>query len=77
MIKISFTLEEKDALELQNKKSCDCRERDRIKVVLRSENWCYSWIAQALRIDETTVKRHLDDYCSSKNLRPENCGSTS
>ena len=78
MIEISLTNEEKQLLESRHKSSSDSRESDRIKVVLlRSENWSFSLIAQALRIDKTTVKRHLDDYQAQEKLKPENGGSVS
>ncbi len=78
MIEISLTKEEKHSLESRHKSSSDSRECDRIKVVLlRSEGWSYSLIAQALRIDKTTVKRHFDDYQSQEKLKPENGGSVS
>lgn len=78
MIEISLSKEEKCSLESRHKSSSDSRECDRIKVVLlRSEGWSYSLIAQALRIDKTTVKRHLDDYQSEAKLTPNNGGSVS
>ena len=58
-----------------------CRDKrvcDRIKaVLLASENWSLGMIAQALRIHESTVKRHLDDYIELDKLKPENGGSES
>ena len=78
MIEISLTKKEKQRLESRHKSSSDSRECDRIKVVLlRSESWSYSLIAQALRINKTTVKRHLEDYQSHEKLKPENGGSES
>ncbi len=77
-MKYLLTKEEKHSLESRHKSSSDSRECDRIKVVLlRSEGWSYSLIAQALRIDKTTVKRHFDDYQSQEKLKPENGGSVS
>ena len=32
-------------------------------------------IAQALRLHETTIVRHIDDYVSKNKLAPENGGS--
>jgi len=56
--------------------SSDGRNRDRIKaVLLRSEGWSTPMIAQALRLHETTIVRHIDDYVSKNKLAPENGGS--
>ncbi|CBJ82856.1 conserved hypothetical protein [Xenorhabdus bovienii str. Jollieti] len=50
----------------------DKRVRNRIKsVLLASESWT-EIIAQALRIHETTVNRHMKDYLNQENLTPEN-----
>ncbi|TVO30471.1 helix-turn-helix domain-containing protein, partial [Vibrio algivorus] len=52
--------------------------RDRIKaVLLASESWSNSMISQALRIHETTVTRHINDYLKSEKLTPETGGSQS
>lgn len=67
MKKIKLSIEKK--LELENRhSSCKCRkEGDRIKaVLLRSEGWTVPMIAQALRIHESTVIRHLNDYRKEK-----------
>lgn len=51
----------------------DGRVRDRIKaVLLASEGWSSAMISQALRIHETTVVRHINDYLQSEKLKPEN-----
>ena len=56
----------------------DDRVRDRIKaVLLTSEGWSSVMISQALRIHETTVVRHINDYLQSEKLKPENGGSQS
>tara|TARA_B100000579_G_C22711708_1_gene794908 strand:+ start:81 stop:1109 length:1029 start_codon:yes stop_codon:yes gene_type:complete len=76
MQRISLTPEEKTSLESQHNKCRDGRQRDRIKVVLLcSEGWNASMIAQALRLHETSVSRHLDQYLDSQKLMPENGGS--
>tara|TARA_B110000881_G_C18492777_1_gene472713 strand:+ start:17 stop:1090 length:1074 start_codon:yes stop_codon:yes gene_type:complete len=78
IMKINITLELKAALELRHSKVHDGRERDRIKaVLLRSENWTMVKIALALRIDESTVNRHLNDFLKNQKLNPENGGSQS
>lgn len=72
-MKITPTDAQKEALELMPDTTRDGRVHDRIKAVLASEGW----IAQALRIHESTVSRHLKDYCSEEKLAPENGGSES
>lgn len=76
-MEINLTLEEKSALESQHKKSRNVKECYRINaVLLRSEGWSISMIAQALRIHDATVSRHLNDYQKGK-LNIESGGSTS
>lgn len=77
MNKFYITPEEKIALELRHKQCRDVKESDRIKaVLLRSESWTIPMIAQALRIHESTVARHIDDYIDGK-LTISSGGSTS
>lgn len=77
MKRIKLTTREKERLELRHQQSNDGKERDRIKaVLLRCEGWTVPMIAQALRIHESTIIRHLNDYRESK-LKPENGGSES
>ncbi len=65
-------------LERMHDSSRDRRVCDRIKaVVLASEGWSVSMISQALRIHQTTVTRHINDYLQSEKLKPENGGSQS
>ena len=47
---------------------CSARkEGDRIKAVLfRSEGWTLPMISQALRLHESTIIRHLNDYREGK-----------
>lgn len=78
MRNISLTSQEKSAFESQHKKCRDGRQRDRFKVILlRSEGWSTPMIAQALRIHETSVSRHLDHFINAQKLAPENGGSES
>lgn len=78
MPKITLTDQQKVALESRHKQSRDARESDRIKaVLLRSEGWSPSSIAQALRKSEDTICRHLNDYLEKEKLKPENGGSES
>jgi transposase len=78
-MKITLTATQKIELERQHKTERDGRIRDRIKaVLLRSEGWSQRQIAQALRINESTVAEHLNDYLYAEGkLMPENGGSIS
>lgn len=78
MPKFTLTPQQKEALESRHKKSRDVKECDRIKaVLLRSEGWSTTAIAQALRKSEFTISRHLNDYLIKEKLKPENGGSDS
>jgi len=76
MNNIELSSEVKTILESRHKAVSDSRESDRIKaVLLSSEKWSTRDIAQALRIDESSVLRHLRDYKNSEKLAPKNGGS--
>jgi len=78
MKNINLTTEQKADLEALHDVSSDGRVRDRIKaVLLRSEGWSTAMIAQALRLHETSIVRHIDDFISKDKLAPENGGSQS
>ena len=73
-----LTAEAKLELESRHKQARDGRERDRIKaVLLSSEGWSTSMIAQALRIHETSILRHLDEYKRDNKLQISSGGSES
>ena len=73
---MTLTFEEKQALLEQHSTTRDGRVRDRIKSVIHASNgWSAAEIADALLIHETTVRKHLKDYQTSKKLKPENGGS--
>ncbi len=75
-IKIDLTKNEKRVLELRHKQARGSRESDRLKVVLlRSEGWSTRMISQALRKDESTIVRHLNDYLNDEKLLSGNGGS--
>lgn len=78
-MKINLTLTQKAELEKQHKSERDGRIRDRIKAVLLcTEGWTQRQIAQALRINESTVAEHLNDYLYLEGkLKPENGGAIS
>ncbi|CCB89742.1 IS630 family transposase [Simkania negevensis] len=67
---------ERAQLTLQHKKERDGRIRDRIKaVLLHDKGWSLRQIAEALLSSDEAVRNHLQDYDSSRKLRPENGGS--
>jgi len=67
MKRIRLTAEAKQDLETRHTDCKNGKERDRIKaVLLRSEGWTVPMISQALRIHETTVTRHINDYRQGK-----------
>ena len=73
---IKLTTDQKIDIEALHDVSRDGRVRDRIKaVLLRSEGWSTPMIAQALRLHETSIVRHIDDYVSKNKLAPQNGGS--
>lgn len=75
---ISLTAGQKKDLELHHRYEDDGHVRDRIKaVLLKSEGWSQRQIAQALRIDEETVREHLKDWIREEKLKPQNGGSWS
>lgn len=77
MQQIKLSSEEKSALEIRHKQCRDVKECYRINaVLLRSEGWTVANIAQALRIHQSTVTRHLDDFRQDK-LTIASGGSTS
>lgn len=77
-MKIELTAEQERALEAQHRKCRDRRICDRIRCVLLSaKGWSTRMIAQSQLIDETTVRRHLNDWLNDEKLKPENGGSDS
>lgn len=77
-MKIHLTSEQRIALEMLHKSSRDCRMRDRIRcVLLAADGWTVVMIAKSPLIDETTVRRHLNDWLNNEKLNPENGGSQS
>jgi len=78
MRKIILPKAQKIDLEYLHDKTKDGRVRDRIKaVLLRSEGWSTPMIAQALRLHEASIIRHINDYPKKEKLKPENGGSNS
>jgi transposase len=68
--------DERSQLRIQHKQERDGRIRDRIKaVLLYDKNWTPQQIAEALLITDQAVRNHIDDFNTSKKLRPESGGS--
>lgn len=77
-MKIELTAGQKAELEFLHRACRDKRECDRIKaILLASEGWSTPMIAQALRLHETSVQRHISEYLNNGKLMPENGGSDS
>ena len=75
---IQLTQEQKIKLEAQHRKERDSKVCDRIKaVLLSSEGWTQSQIAQALRIHDTTVANHISEYLKQNKLKNISGGSIS
>lgn len=67
---------ERAELNYQHKHERDGRIRDRIKaVLLRDKGWTPQQIAEALLISDQAVRNHLEDFHTSRKLRPESGGS--
>lgn len=70
-------LTERSVLIKRHRTERDGRVRDRIKAVLLTDDgWTAKRIAEALFIDEQTVRQHLLDYQESQKLKPQNGGSS-
>lgn len=77
-MKIELTAGQKAELELLHRACRNKGECDRIKaILLASEGWSTPMIAQALRLHETSVQRHISEYLNNGKLMPENGGSDS
>lgn len=77
MKRLHLELKEKADLEFRHQNCENRKEGDRIKaVLLRSEGWTVPQISQALRLHQSTVIRHIEDYKSGK-LKNESGGSLS
>ena len=77
MKRLKLTDDEKSELELLHSSTANGKERDRLKaILLRSEGWTVPMIAQALRLHETTITRHINDYREGK-LKSSSGGSES
>jgi transposase len=68
--------EERANLKWQHKRERDRRICDRIKaVLLYDKGWSLKEIAEALLLTEESIRLHIDEYTTSKKLKPEGEGS--
>jgi len=64
---LHLTPEEKASLEVAHHHCENRKEGDRIKaILLRSEGWTIPQISQALRLHQSTIMRHINDYKEGK-----------
>ena len=78
MKRLYLTSEEKDYLERSHAQKENGKERDRIKaILLRSEGWTVPQISQALRLHQSTIIKHIEEYKITGKLKNESGGSTS
>ncbi len=74
-MKIFITSEQKIKLGRLHDTTRDGQVRDRIKaILLASEGGRSVMIAQALRLHQTTVDRHIGDYRNQGKLQSDNGG---
>lgn len=77
-MKIHLTSEQRTALKMLHKRNRDSRVRDRIRcILLADDGWSAATIATSQLIDETTVRRHINDWLNEQKLAPVNGGSDS
>ncbi len=76
MKRLLLTPEEKAELEMRHQTCENRKEGDRIKaILLRSEGWTVPMISQALRLHQSTIIRHIQEYQTGK-LKNESGGSS-
>lgn len=77
-MKSFLTESERSELICSHRKESVRKKADRIKsILLKDDGWSYQSIAQALFIDDATVRRHLTDYLESNKLENYSGGSQS
>jgi transposase len=78
MNRLYLSENEKQRLEDLYRHSKDVRENQRIgAILLKSEGWSISQIAQAFRKHKVSIARFIDDYKNNNKLKPESGGSES
>jgi transposase len=75
---MKLTKEEIESLRTQHKKSRDKRVCDRIKAVLLiNDGYSYEEIANILLLDDSSIRRHIEEYLNYKKLTTNYKGSDS
>jgi transposase len=78
MKRLYLTPEEKADLELRHQGCKTKKEGDRIKaILLRSEGWTVPQISQALRLHQSTIIKHIEEYKTAGKLKNQSGGSES
>ena len=78
MLEIKLNPEKVHELKAQHKKEQNGRNRDRIKAVLLiNAGYSYERTAEILLLDDSTIRRHIEEYLASKKLLNNNKGSKS
>ena len=72
-----LSIDVRKELELRHDTERDRRIADRIKaILLANKGWSYQDIAEALRLSEVSVARHIKEYLTHHKLKPMNGGSS-
>ena len=67
---------ERSSLRFQHKRERDGRVRDRIKAILLYDSgWSLREIANVLLISDEAIRKHIEDYKTSKKLNISSGGS--
>jgi transposase len=78
MKRLYLAPEEKAYLEREHALKENGKERDRIKaILLRSEGWTVPQISQALRLHQSTIIKHIEEYKTRSKLSNQSGGSAS
>lgn len=78
MKRLHLEPEEKTHLELLHQACENRKEGDRIKaILLRSEGWTVPQISQALRLHNSTIIKHVQEYQTAGKLQNKSGGSES
>ena len=78
MSEIILSPEKVQELKVRHKKERDARVCDRIKAVLLiNAGYSYEQAAEILLLDDSTIRRHIEEYIASEKLLNNNKGSES
>jgi transposase len=75
---MNLTTEQMSQLKMQHKHERNGKVRDRIKALLLiNDGYSYEQVAKILLVDDSTIRRHVDEYVESQKLSNNNKGSES